>query len=96
MPTPSEPKTPDPNVGLNLSEKIQELQLRSRPTRPTKSQLERMVWLMPASSIAEIYGVSDVTVGKWCAEYEIQKPGRGYWAQVYAATAGLRRAEGQE
>lgn len=94
-PTAPESKPTDPDEGINLTEKIQELRLRPKPSRPTKSQLAQYVWLMPTSSLAEIYGVSDVAVGKWCAEYGIKKPGRGYWAQVHAATATLRRTEGQ-
>lgn len=95
-PASPERKAPDPDEGVNLTEKIQELRLRTKPSRPPKSLLERLVWMMPTTAVAEIFGVSDVTVGNWCDEDGIQKPWRGYWAQVYAATAALRRAEGQE
>lgn len=94
-PLPPPPKVADPDEGIILSEKIQELRLRPRPTRPPKSLLERLVWLMPTSALAEVFCVSDVTVANWCDEDGIPKPGRGYWAKTYAATAALRKAEGQ-
>ncbi len=92
--TPPEPKTMGPDESVNLSEKIQELRLRNTPSRPSKSLLARLVQMMPITAIAEVFGVSDVTVGNWCDENGIEKPGRGYWARVYAATAALRRAGG--
>lgn len=99
--TPVDP-VPPPRQALadqgrqQLLEAIQELPLRPRPTRPTRSQLEKLVWLMPTTTLAEIFAVTDSAIGKWCAEDGISKPGRGYWAKSHAATASLRHAFGHE
>lgn len=52
-----------------------------RVIRPTKEELERLLWEMPTTSIAQKYNVSDVAVGKWAKSYNIPKPPRGYWAK---------------
>lgn len=49
--------------------------------RPSKEVLENMLWKMPTTKIATIYGVSDKAVEKWCKTYNLQKPPRGYWAK---------------
>lgn len=48
---------------------------------PPRGDLEAIIWEMPATKIAERYGVSDRMIGKWCAKYGIEKPGRGYWSR---------------
>lgn len=93
-PAVSEPTQEDERK--NLLAGIQELSLRPRPTRPTRAQLERLVWMVPTSTLAELFGVSDVAVGKWCAEDNIEKPGRGFWAKFQATMASLGKASGQE
>lgn len=49
--------------------------------RPSKEKLQRLVWKYPTTKIAERLGVSDSAVGKWCRQYGIDKPPRGYWAK---------------
>lgn len=49
--------------------------------RPTKEELEKLLWEIPTTSIAKKYGVSDKAIGKWAKSYEITKPPRGYWAK---------------
>ena len=51
--------------------------------RPSKEQLEKLVWEKPVTKIALDYGVSDKAIEKWCKKYEIKKPARGYWSRVY-------------
>lgn len=53
--------------------------LKRKVERPTKEELEKIVWDMPTSHIAKKYGVSDNTIAKWCKSYGITKPPRGYW-----------------
>ena len=53
-----------------------------RVERPSKEQLELLVWSIPTTKIAKSFGVSDVAVSKWCKIYEIDKPPRGYWAKM--------------
>jgi len=54
--------------------------LKSRKVeRPTKEELEKLVWEFPITHLSKKFGVSDVAIGKWCKTYNIIKPGRGYW-----------------
>ena len=50
--------------------------------RPTKDQLEKLIWEKPTIQIAKEYNVSDKAVEKWCKSYNISKPPRGYWAKA--------------
>jgi len=49
--------------------------------RPTKAELEKMIWEKPTTAIAMQFGVSDKAVEKWCKSYGVAKPARGYWAK---------------
>lgn len=48
---------------------------------PPKEVLEKLVWEISSTKIAEMYQASDTAVKKWCKKYGIQKPGLGYWAK---------------
>lgn len=52
--------------------------------RPSKEDLEHLVWAKPTTQIAKDFGVSDKAVEKWCKAYGIEKPQRGYWAKKQA------------
>ena len=52
---------------------------------PTVDELTKLVWEMPTISVAKMFGVSDVAVGKRCKKLRIQKPGRGYWTKRNAS-----------
>ena len=54
--------------------------------RPTKEELEKMVWESPSSMIAGLYGVSDRMIKRWCDSYGIDKPPRGYWAKQQSSS----------
>lgn len=47
--------------------------------RPTKEELEKLLWEIPTIYIAEKYHVTDVMVGKWVKKFGLKKPTRGYW-----------------
>lgn len=49
--------------------------------RPSKEELEKMIWETSVLEVSRKYGVSDVAVAKWCKNYGIPKPPRGYWAK---------------
>jgi 5-methylcytosine-specific restriction endonuclease McrA len=51
---------------------------------PSKEELRKMVWEIPAQSLALQLGVSDVAIAKKCKAYGINKPPRGYWARAKA------------
>ncbi len=53
-------------------------------TRPTREELSALVWKVPVVQIAKELGVSDKAVEKWCKQYVISKPPRGYWAKLKA------------
>lgn len=59
-------------------------QLMSHRFDVSIEEMTQMVWEMPATQIAETYGVSSNAIGKFCKRHGIQKPGRGYWAKQYA------------
>ena len=47
--------------------------------RPTKEELQKLIWTTPTKEIAKSFGVSDKAIEKWCRCYELEKPPRGYW-----------------
>jgi hypothetical protein len=51
-------------------------------SRPSKEELEKLVWSKPTSQLAKELNVSDVAIGKWCKSEKIEKPPRGYWAKI--------------
>jgi hypothetical protein len=61
---------------------IECFRVASRKTkRPSKDQLQELIWLKPTAQIALDFGVSDKAIEKWCKSYGIPKPPRGYWAK---------------
>jgi hypothetical protein len=62
---------------------IECFRLASRKTvRPSKEELEQLVWEAPTSQLAKQFGVTDTAIAKWCRAYGITKPPRGYWAKL--------------
>lgn len=56
--------------------------MKRKPNRPSKEELENLIWKIPMTKLAKQYGVSDKAVKKWCEQYNIAEfPGRGYWAK---------------
>src|SRR3972149_3387888 len=49
--------------------------------RPSKEELEKLLWQKPTLQLAKEFGVSDKAVEKWAKAYGLIKPGRGYWAK---------------
>lgn len=47
--------------------------------RPSKEELNKLLWEKPTTKIAEDFGVSDSAVSKWAKSYNLEKPPRGYW-----------------
>lgn len=52
---------------------------RYHSNKPSKQELEDIIWKIPASELAKKYSVSDTTIARWCKSYQIKKPNRGYW-----------------
>jgi len=53
-----------------------------RKLQLSKEELEKLVYLMPKSKIAFLYGVSAGTISKWCKKWNIKSPTRGDWAKI--------------
>ena len=50
--------------------------------RPSKEELQKMLWEIPTTHIAEKFGVSDTAIKKWAQGYGLEKPPRGYWEKL--------------
>lgn len=55
-----------------------------KAVRPSKEELEKLLWEMPTTHIAKKYNVSDKAIEKWAKNYNISKPPRGYWQKLKA------------
>lgn len=52
--------------------------------RPPKEKIQELVWEMPLVQIAKKLGVpAHQTIHKWCKEYEVKMPPKGYWRRRY-------------
>src|SRR5919202_4184915 len=58
-----------------------------RTVRPSKEELEKIIWTKPTTQVAKDFGVSDKAIEKWCKAYGLQKPPRGYWAKQQSIQA---------
>jgi len=48
--------------------------------RPTREELEDLLWRRSTVQLAKDWGVSDTTITKWAKHYGLSKPPRGYWS----------------
>lgn len=67
-------------VSEGINKKVVHLKGR-KVERPSKEELEKMIWETSVSEVARKFGVSNVAVAKWCKSYGISTPPRGYWAK---------------
>ncbi|ABA24646.1 conserved hypothetical protein [Trichormus variabilis ATCC 29413] len=78
------PKRTCKEFGVDLTTRKVNLEARvltRKVVRPSKEELEKLVWEKPTAQIGKDFGVSDKSVEKWCKAYGIDKPPRGYWAK---------------
>lgn len=61
---------------------------RRKVERPTKEELEKLLWEKPTTKLAEQFGVSDKAIEKWTKSYGLTKPARGYWAKYFNSKIG--------
>lgn len=47
--------------------------------RPSREELDKLLWEMPMTDIGKNFGVSDRAVAKWAKSYNLEKPKAGYW-----------------
>jgi hypothetical protein len=55
--------------------------LASRKFEIDLEELRQLVWEIPTTQIACLYGVSDKAIEKRCRELGISQPARGYWTR---------------
>jgi hypothetical protein len=53
----------------------------------TREALYEEAWATPLTTLAKVYGISDVALAKVCRRLNVPLPGRGYWAKVAAGHA---------
>lgn len=68
-----------------ISLKIIKIREPRSSKRPSKEDLQSLLWVEPTVKIAKKYGVSDNAVAKWCRCYGLSKPPRGYWARLQSS-----------
>lgn len=61
--------------------------------KPSREELARLMEEMPAGEIGKLYGVSGVTVAKWCRKEGLTPVPRGLWAKRRADARRDRPAE---
>lgn len=49
--------------------------------RPSKEELQKLLWEKPTLQLAKQFGVSDKAIEKWAKAYGLTKPPRGYWSK---------------
>ena len=49
---------------------------------PSSEALQVLVWSMPTTKVAALFGVSDTAIAKRCNRLGIIKPNRGYWRKL--------------
>jgi hypothetical protein len=78
------PKRTYKEFGVDLTTRKVNLDSRihtRKVERPSKAELQKLVWEKPTTQIAKDFGVSDKAVEKWCKVYGVEKPPRGYWVK---------------
>jgi hypothetical protein len=75
------------DFNIQLSRSMTEQTIQShvaarKVLRPSKEELDKLLWEKPTTQIAEQFGVSDVAISKWAKLYGLSKPPRGYWTKT--------------
>lgn len=70
----------NPKVSYTTKPKMK-YSIHKRVFHIDKETLEKLVWEMPTTHVAKLFGVSDKAIEKRCKLFNISKPPRGYWAK---------------
>ena len=62
-----------PNARVNTREKYRKV------VRPSKEELEQLLWQFPMTTLSGKFGVSDKAIAKWAKRYGIATPAQGHW-----------------
>ncbi len=71
----------DKDSGVTLIKKNRVFLKSRKVERPSKEDLQKMIWETSVLEVSHKFGVSDVAIAKWCKKYGIPRPPRGYWAK---------------
>lgn len=52
---------------------------QSEVYRPTKEELEKVLWAFPSKEICRQFKTTKTTLAKWCKHYGLSRPPPGYW-----------------
>lgn len=61
--------------------------------RPSKEELEKLIWEFPMTTLSKKFGVSDNAIRKWAQSYGIKTPHQGYWLKKCAKRNSNPRPE---
>ncbi len=67
---------------VNIDKRLGPKPLMHKVPHPTKEELGKLVWEKSTIQLSKQFGVSDTAIAKWCKQYHISKPPRGYWAKI--------------
>lgn len=72
------------DFGVSLTKKKTEKTIaagnrRRKALRPTKDELNKLIWEKPMIELAKDFSVSDKTISNWAKEFNIEIPPQGYW-----------------
>jgi len=52
---------------------------KAHPNKPSKENLEKLIWQKPMTELGKMFGVSDVSIKKWCISYGVERPPAGFF-----------------
>ena len=58
---------------------IKDFKPKRKVERPSKEDLNILIWQVPMIHIGKKFGVSDNAIRKWCKSYGLSLPPSGYW-----------------
>jgi len=74
------------DFGMKIESKLKGVPniIKRKIGRPSKEELQKLLWEKPTIQLAKEFGVSDKAIEKWAKSYGIEKPPRGYWSKSVA------------
>jgi hypothetical protein len=55
---------------------------RRKVDRPSKEELNELIWSKPMTTLSKELGVSDRAIAKWIKAYGLEKPSIGHWVRM--------------
>jgi len=67
------------DFGVKITRPSKHSSKNRKVERPSKKELNNLIWKHPITYLGKLFGVSDVAIHKWIKIYGLNKPPRGYW-----------------